>query len=47
MDSKPQPVEDDGQADMDRAFARLNNQQTTQFGNNFSSNSDQLNGSQL
>ena len=29
MDSKPQPIEDDGQADMDRAFARLNNQQTT------------------
>jgi len=29
MESKPQQVEDDGQADMDRAFARLNNQQTT------------------
>ena len=37
MDSNPQPIEDDGAADMDRAFARLNNQNTTTFGTQFGS----------
>ena len=40
MESKPQPMDDDGAADMDRAFARLNNQGSTTFGHNFSSNSE-------